>query len=187
MIYTLNPTMAQKTAIRLGGILGFALLTALGAQVSIPLHPVPVTLQVLAVLLAGLTLGARDGFASQITYLAGIAIGLPIAANGLGGVAAFQTPSTGYLYAFPVAAALVGVLAVRNNLLLRWLASLAGVVLIYTIGTSYLKFYLDLSWSAAWAAGVAPFIVIDLAKAVFAAAAGEGLRQWWRRNAQPMV
>lgn len=179
MIYALNPSIAQKNLIRILGILGFAGLTALGAQVSIPLKPVPVTLQVLAVLLAGLTLGARDGFASQLAYLAGIAAGLPIAANGVGGVAAFQTPSTGYLYAFPLAAGVVGLLIVRDRLLIRWAACLVGVALIYLIGATYLKFYLDLSWSAAWAAGVAPFILIDLGKAVVAAASGEGLRRWW--------
>jgi len=75
-----------------GGIAFFAALTALTARVMIPLPftPVPVTLQVLAVLLAGLALGAWAGAASQLTYLTAIAAGLPLSAWGLGGSAAFH-------------------------------------------------------------------------------------------------
>lgn len=181
MLYTLSPNVANNIYIRVWGIVYIAILTGFAAQVSIPREPVPITLQVLAVLLAGLILGARDGFLSQVTYLSLIAAGFPFAANGLGGMVAFQTPSTGYLYAFPIAAGVVGLLALRPNFLMRWGASLVGVAIIYTIGASYLKFYLNISWEAAWTAGVAPFLAIDMAKAVLAAASGEGLRQWWLR------
>jgi biotin transport system substrate-specific component len=182
MLYTLNPAIANKLQIRILGILGFAVLTAIGAQVSIPREPVPVTLQVLAVLLAGLTLGMRDGFMSQITYLAGIAAGLPIAANGAGGIGVFSSPTAGYLYAFPLAAGIVGLLAIRQNVRLRWLASVVGVIVIYIIGATYLKNNLHATWSQAWDWGVEPFILIDLAKAALAAVSGEGLRQWWKRQ-----
>jgi biotin transport system substrate-specific component len=182
MIYTLNPSIAKNIQVRILGILGFAVLTAIGAQISIPREPVPVTLQVLAVLLAGLTLGARDGFMSQVAYLSGIAAGLPIAAEGLGGLAVFGRPTAGYLYAFPLAAGVVGFLAINQNVWLRWLASVVGIIIIYIIGTTFLKYDLNLSWSLAWDFGVEPFILIDLAKAALAAACGEGLRQWWIRQ-----
>jgi biotin transport system substrate-specific component len=179
MLYTLNPTLAENVSLRVLMILGFAFLTGLGANLSIPLHPVPITMQVLAVLLAGLLLGWRDGAASQFTYLGLIAVGLPLAADGVGGLIAFQRPSTGYLYAFPIAAALVGLLGSRQNALLRLLASSAGIAVIYLMGATYLKYNLDLSWNATWTAGVAPFLLVDAGKALLAALGGEAARQWW--------
>ena len=95
------------------GVLIFAALTALTARFSfrLPFTPVPITLQVLAVLLAGLVLGARGGAASQLTYLGMIAVGLPFTASGLAGPAAFFSPTAGYLLAFVPAAFVVGALA----------------------------------------------------------------------------
>jgi biotin transport system substrate-specific component len=181
MIYVLNPEWAQKGLIRLLGIVGFVALTAIGAQISIPREPVPVTLQVLAALLAGLTLGPRDGFASQFLYVAGIAAGLPIAANGMG-AQALAGPTAGYIYAFPIAAWIVGMLAIRKNVVVRWLASVVAVIVIYIIGATFLKSELNLSWQATWDNGVEPFIVIDMVKALVAATSGELLRGWWTRQ-----
>lgn len=181
MIYVLKPTLAQQPWLRLLGILGFAVLTAITAKLTLWREPVPFTLQVLTVLLAGLTLGPRDAFASMLLYLGGIAAGLPIDARGIG-LAALTGPTAGYLYAFPWAAGLVGLLALRDKLWVRLAASLLGVAVIYLLGTAHLKVSLDYSWAQAWAAGVAPFLLFDLAKAITAALLGEGLRQWWQRS-----
>lgn len=181
MLYTLNPALAKNLYIRTLGIFGFAVLTAIGAQISIPREPVPITMQVLMVLLAGLTLGPRDGALSILAYLAGIAANLPIAANGVG-AAAYSGPTAGYLYAFPIAAWITGMLAIRDHVIVRWLAGMIAVVVIYLIGASYLKVYLEISWKSAWVGGVKPFILIDMAKAVIAAAGGEGARRWWLRQ-----
>ena len=91
------------------GVLGFAALTALGARLSVPLPgtAVPMTLQPVAVLLAGVVLGSRAGAASQVAYLAAGALGLPLFAAG-GGAAYLLGPTGGYLLAFPVAAAVAG-------------------------------------------------------------------------------
>ncbi len=182
MIYALNPAIAQKINIRILGIVGFAILTAIGAQISIPTQPVPFTLQVLAVLAAGFTLGWRDGALSQVSYLAGIAAGLPIAANASGGMHILTGPTAGYLYAFPVAAAVIGVLAVRNNFWLRWMAGIIAVAIIYLIGTTYLKYELTLSWETAYELGAKQFIPFDMGKAIVAAAYSEALHQWWQRQ-----
>ena len=90
-------------------ILSFALLTGIAAQVQIllPFTPVPVTLQVLAVILAGLLLGPVDGFFAMLTYLGLIAAGAPFAAGWIGGPAAFAGPTAGYLLSFPIAVAVV--------------------------------------------------------------------------------
>ncbi len=96
------------------GVLGFAALTALGARLSVPLPgtAVPMTLQPVAVLLAGVVLGSRAGAASQVAYLAAGALGLPLFAAG-GGAAYLLGPTGGYLLAFPVAAAVAGLASDR--------------------------------------------------------------------------
>jgi biotin transport system substrate-specific component len=94
----------------------FAGLTAAGAQVSlhVPFTPVPVTLQVFFVLLAGAALGSRLGALSLAEYLALGAAGLPVFADGKSGLLAFVGPTAGYLPGFIAAAWLVGRLTERT-------------------------------------------------------------------------
>jgi len=169
--------LSQDKARILVGVLIFAALTALTARFSfrLPFTPVPITLQVLAVLLAGLVLGARGGAASQLTYLGMIAVGLPFTASGLAGPAAFFSPTAGYLLAFVPAAFVVGALARPG----RWtaLAAFAGIAVIYVGGASWLAVWLGGDWTKAWSLGVTPFIAADLAKAVLAVAAAGVVRR----------
>ena len=115
----------------------FSCLTALLAQLSIPLpfSPVPITGQTLGVLLTGFALGARYGTLSIIFYLAEGAIGLPVFAGGVAGISAFFGPSAGYLLAFPIAAFLAGLAADRG-----WTQS--GGKLLLAIIVSHLPIYL---------------------------------------------
>lgn len=163
---------------RLIGIMLFAAFTALTARVTIPLPftPVPITLQVMAVLLAGLVLGPKAGAASQIVYLAMIAAGLPVDANALG-LAALTGPTAGYLIGFVPAAFLSGWLAEKlpSTRASRFLAACAGVGVIYAAGVAWLAPAVG-SLSRAWMLGVAPFILIDLGKALVAAAVAESGR-----------
>lgn len=178
----LNSTLARAATIAF-----FAALTALTARITIhlPFTPVPITLQVMVVLLAGLALGAKDGALSQIAYVASIALGLPFDANALG-AAAFASPTAGYLIGFIAGAFVAGYLAERGlnrNRALRLVASLAGVGVIYFIGTAWLThMFLNGDWAKGWALGVAPFIVIDIAKALIASATAEGARVWLNRS-----
>ena len=154
-------------------ILLFAALTALTARIAIPLPftPVPITLQVLAVLLSGLVLGARSGAASQIAYLVAILAGLPLTASGIGGPAAFLGPTGGYLLAFAPAAFVAGLAVETRSPVIRLLVnSLAGVLVIYLGGTAWLAVWLGGNVSRAWQLGVAPFVLVDLVKAIVAAA-----------------
>lgn len=89
-------------------VLGGAALTALMAQVAIPWQPVPFTLQTLAVTLCGITMGWRLGVMSQVAYLAAGASGLPVFADASFGIAKLFGPTGGYLFAFVLAAGLVG-------------------------------------------------------------------------------
>ena len=162
-------------------VLGAA-LTALAAQVSLPVpgSPVPVTGQTFAVLLAGAALGPARGLASQGLYLAAGAVGLPVFAGAAHGSGVIFGASGGYLFGFLAAAALVGWGARRGadrsparTLLMFALAS----VVIYAIGTTWLCLDTGMSLSAGIAAGVRPFIPGDIAKALLAAGLLPGA--WW--------
>ena len=171
-----NPALVRVAALVL-----FAALTALGARITImlPFTPVPITLQVMLVLLAGLTLGAKDGALSQIVYVAMIAIGLPLDAKGIGS-AALISATAGYLVAFIPAAFITGWLAekgARSHRVWSFIASLIGVIVIYLIGTTWLTIgFLHGDVAKSWALGVAPFIAVDAIKALIAAASAEGMR-----------
>ena len=178
MLRTLPQTRDAALVYRLAGIGLLTLLTVLAARVSIPMQPVPFTLQPLAVLLAGLILGARDGALSQLAYLALIALNLPVDAN-MRGAAALAGPTAGYLFGFVGAAFVAGLLVERGTVRLwqRLLAGVAGITVIYLCGVIFLNLSTGMPWDAVWTAGVAPFIIPDLAKAVIAAALAEGGRR----------
>jgi biotin transport system substrate-specific component len=173
-----NAALASELRLprRLLAIVGFTALTALSAQLEVRIGDfVPFTMQVFAVLLAGLVLGPRDGALSQLLYLLLIRLNLPLAAGGAG-AAALLGPTAGYLLGFVPAAYVTGWLAQRvaRRGLLRWLAGLAGVAVIYLCGLTGLLLIARLPLADAWAAGAAPFIGLDAAKAALAALLAQG-------------
>ncbi|MCS6871207.1 MAG: biotin transporter BioY [Anaerolineae bacterium] len=157
------------------------LLLSLSAKVTVtlPNTPVPITFQVLAVLLLGLTLGSREAAASVGAYLVAIASGLPLDARGLG-TAAFAGPTAGYLIAFLPAAALAGIGRGRGT----WSAfaiCCVSVLVIYIGGALVMLGFVG-SWERAIALGVAPFILADFGKALLAVSLirlGRALRISW--------
>ena len=177
MLRTFPQMRDARLSYRLASIGAFTLLTIISARISIPMQPVPFTLQNLAVLLAGLILGSRAGALSQVLYLALIAVGLPVDAKGIG-AAALAGPTAGYLFGFVGAAFVAGLLVERgaSRMGQRWLAGIAGTAVIYLCGWGVLKAVTGMSWDAAWTAGVAPFIVLDVVKSIIAAALAEGGR-----------
>jgi biotin transport system substrate-specific component len=93
----------------------FAVLTAVGGLLSIPIPPIPFTLQVFFVLMSGLLLGPKYGPLSQILYIAMGLIGLPVFAGGRGGLQHVFSPSFGFLIGFVAASWLAGFLAFRKS------------------------------------------------------------------------
>ncbi len=157
----------------------FAALIAVGALFSLPLPPPfpPVTLAVFFSLLAGLVLGPLGGLASTGLYLGLGAVGLPVFANGAGGLGQFAGATGGFLFGYAAAACVAGLLTDRRS----WsfwralAASLAAIVALYAIGLPWFRAVLDarpdkdLSMSAAFVI-MAPYLVGDIVKAVAAAA-----------------
>ncbi|MGE5807459.1 MAG: biotin transporter BioY [Ignavibacteria bacterium] len=165
---------AKIWASKLTWIFSFALLTAISAQITIPVKPVPVTLQTLAVVLAGAFLGAKNGAYSQIVYLfLGIA-GLPVFAqtpDAPVGIARLLGPTGGYLLAFPLAAYLTGLLIEKNkNYFTVVIAMFAGDLLIILVGTLFLDLFFLKDFKLSLNSGAAVFSIWTVIK-VFTAAA----------------
>ena len=169
------------------GVVAFAVMTALGAPVRIPLPwtPVPITLQTLFVSLAGATLGPVLGPASQGLYLAAGAAGAPLFAGGLGGLAYLMGgPTTGYLLGFVPATACTGWLVRRREapgILWTLLSMAAGVLTVYACGVAWLAWSLNLSLTAALAQGLLPFLLGDAVKLCAAVGLVRGSRRGSRR------
>ncbi len=141
----------------------------LSARAAVPIGPVPVTLQTLAVLLIGAVYGWRLGLATVLLYLFEGAIGLPVFAGG-GGLAYLVGPTGGFLVGFAAAAALIGWLVERGagrSPQTLFLAMLAGDALIFLVGFAWLTSLFGPA--TAWTAGVMPFVLGDLFKVTIAA------------------
>jgi biotin transport system substrate-specific component len=164
---------ARSTALRRAVAIGLgALCVALAAQmaVPVPLSPVPMTLQPLAVLVVGGLLGATSGLAALVTYLVLGIVGLPVFAGGSAGSVHLIGPTGGYLLAFPLAAGLVGALVGRRFGVFRVLAACAlGMVVIHVGGVAQLAL-LGGDPALAFRVGFVPFLTGDLLKVGLAAA-----------------
>ena len=179
LAYTPSRTFSNSVAIG-----GFALLTAVGAQIAIPTVPVPFTMQTVFVLLSGAILGARRGATAQLVYLAMGATGLPVFAGFSGTFVHLFGPTGGYLMAFPLAAYVTGYLF-RDTELLRALPRFAAaalsmtlaMLLLFAMGLSYLNLVYIHDWSAAFTAGFVNLQVWDAVKIFSAAGIAASVRR----------
>lgn len=168
---------ASSLASRALAVLGGSALIALAAQISVPMLPVPMTLQTLAILMVGLTAGSRLGAAAVLAYLAEGAMGLPVFANGMGGLPVLMGPTAGFLYGFVAMAFAAGWLAERG--LARGVAgtavAMAAVSLaLYVPGIAWLTAVTPLDLSGAVNVGMLPFLPGDMVKSLVAALAVTG-------------
>jgi biotin transport system substrate-specific component len=170
---------------QVGAVVLVTALTAIAAQVSVPLPftPVPFTFQPMVVLVGAMVLGSRLGATSQMLYLALGVAGLPVfAASPMlpQGALRLFGPTGGYLMSYPLAAFVTGLLAERGfdrRYLTAIVAMACGLALVYAAGASWLILAPQnaLGISAALAAGVVPFIVPDVLKLFVAAGVMPGL------------
>lgn len=151
-----------------------AALISVAAQLSFPLpfSPVPLTLQVLVVLLAGGLLGPAWGAAAMGLYLLLGVVGLPVFAKGGHGLGSLLGPTGGYLMSYPIVAAAVGLLAPPGKapgLVRTGAAMLAGLLLIYIGGGGWAVLWGGQAMAAVVSGWVLPFVPLDLVKLALAA------------------
>ncbi|MEM9996290.1 MAG: biotin transporter BioY [Bacteroidota bacterium] len=168
-------------ALQVAGVVSFALLAALGAQLRIYLWEVPITLQTLAVYGSGLVLGRRNGLLAMALYL-GLGLVLPVFAGDGYGPAYFLGLTGGYLLGYPLAAWTIGTLSARwNSLLGSFLAVMAGSVVLFTCGVVWLHFAAGhATWTESIVNGWLKFVVWDLTKVALVATVYTGARRLLR-------
>jgi len=164
-------TLINKLALAFG----MACVTGLLAQICIhlPFTPVPITGQVLGVLLSGVVCGGAFGSISQVIYLALGIVGVPWFAGGASGNIFLLSGSGGYLIGFILAPLVIGRYTDRYVSARTFLSQLKfmmlGVGIIYFFGAIVLSFVIEAGFWETMIKGVIPFILIDLGKASIAA------------------
>lgn len=146
-----------------------AALIAVGAFIAIPIGPVPIVLQNLFVLLAGLLLGARWGMASVGLYLLAGICGLPVFSGGGAGIGHFFGPTGGYLISYLPAVFVIGLVAEKTTgLVARTGALVLAHVIIFGLGVTWLKVATGMTFAKAMAVGMFPFLIGDVIKIIAA-------------------
>ncbi|MCD8355419.1 MAG: biotin transporter BioY [Clostridia bacterium] len=160
-----------------------AAVTCIMGPLSIPIGIVPISLTNLAVYLAIYVLGCKRGTLSYIVYLLIGLVGVPVFSGFTGGVGKLFGPTGGYLIGFIFMALICGWFIDKFSckLVPSFIGMVLGTIVCYAFGTGWLAYQASMSFYAALAAGVLPFIPGDLAKMVIAAVAGAQIR---RRLAQ---
>ena len=172
--------VARQVALIVGG----SLVVALCARITIPIPgtPVPLTVQNFGVLLVGLVLGSRRGFAALALYLAEGAMGMPVfSPGGAGGFAQMLGVTGGFLLAYPLVAALAGYIFEhgRKTFARAALAGLAGEILLFASGLTWLA-VLTHSITQAFRWGLYWFLFAEVIKIMMAA----GIAARWQRRTE---
>ena len=156
----------------------FVALIALGAFIAIPIGPVPIVLQNMFVLLAGLLLGPRWGTACVGVYLLIGLAGLPVFAGGTSGVGKLFGPTGGYLLGYIPAVFATGLVSklLRGGYIANIIALVIGSAIVYACGVTGLKYALSMSWDKAMAVGMYPFLIGDALKIAVATLATPKIR-----------
>ena len=156
----------------------FAAIIGVLAQITIPLPLVPITGQTLAIGLAATILGARYGRGGDMLRNSMCAIGLPVFAQMSGGLGILVGPTGGYLIGFIPTAFIIGYFLEKTSFTVKHaiIANIIGTFIALTFGTVWLKFIANISWTAAFTGGFAPFLLVGLIKATLAAWAGIAVR-----------
>ncbi len=175
---TVNTTSKTKTITIIGVMTA---ITCILGPLSIPLpfSPVPISLTNLAIYFTIYVLGMKKGTISYLVYLLIGFIGLPVFSAFTSGPAKLLGPTGGYLIGFIFMALICGFFIDKwsNNMALCFAGMVLGTAVCYLFGTVWLAYQASMSFSAALAAGVIPFIPGDLAKIVIAMIAGPQIRK----------
>jgi len=178
-------TSMKLTTLDITQIGMFTALTAIGAFISIPVGPVPITLQSLFVLLSGIILGSRKAMLSQVAYVLLGLFGLPIFAGFTGGLQTMLKPSFGFLLGFILAAYIAGKITEYEKTSIKniTLAVFAATLVMYAVGLPYMYYVLNFILTKEFNImqvlnmGMFMFIPGDTLKAVIAVFVGKKLKE----------
>lgn len=176
----------RNLALQIAAVIAGTVLLALSSYITVPMVPVPVTMQTFAVTLIGALYGWRLGAVTVAAWLVEGAVGLPVFQNGTSGFIVFAGPTAGYLVSFPIIAAFTGWFAERGwNGQRPWLAfaaALAANLLCLAIGASWLATIVGVE--RAVVAGVLPFLVGAVLKSGLSAAVLAGVARVQAKKVQ---
>ena len=171
---------------RAAAVLAGSAFLAVMAQITVPMLPVPMTMQTLAVMLIGAFCGWRLAGETMLAYILEAVVGLPVLAGGASGVAKLLGPTGGYILGFLLGAALIGFLAERG-----WHRSLGGLiaslslghVLVFIPGVLWLAHFFGMEGEkGALALGLTPFIYGSIVKTALAAGVVMAAKRWTLRT-----
>ena len=162
----------------------FTALMIIGGFISIPIGPVPIALADFFVMTAGLFLGFKYGLMSTALFIALGILGMPVFAGGAAGLAVIAGPTGGYLLGYLLAAASIGLISGGKKIsnIKNMLSLITGNILLYAAGVPWLKMVMGLSWKAALAAGLIPFLPGAAIKIAVALALGKMILPHFREN-----
>ncbi|MET3575466.1 biotin transporter BioY [Bhargavaea ullalensis] len=157
----------------------FAALMGVGAQIIIPVPPVPFTAQTLVLPLMAVILGKRYGTLAATLYVLLGAIGIPVFAGMKAGLGIIFGPTGGFILSYIPAAFLIGFIFEKGGgrTAAGIAATVVGALFVLLAGSVWLKYMAGLSWTGAFAGGMIPFIIPDMVKAIFAAVFGVLVRK----------
>ncbi len=166
--------MKTRDLTLIGVIVAFIVTSA---QISIPLGPVPFTLQTMVILTAALVLGAKRGFIATIVYVLLGAIGLPVFANFNGGISAIFMHTGGFIMSFPIMAYIVGKFSeLSNKKVVTYLGCIVGVIINFVVGCSYFMYVTEMDLATAMTYTVTPFIFTTIVQIFLAVTLSEKLK-----------
>ncbi|WFR96049.1 biotin transporter BioY [Rhizobium tumorigenes] len=176
-----SPTISIFDPLRLGSqsrpmqalfVLAGTMVLALASRLSVPMVPVPITMQTFAITMIGALYGWRLGVITVLAWLGQAAVGLPVLAGGAGGLAPFFGPTAGYLVSFPIIVALAGWFAEKGWTGARYVRSFLAHLMANFLGLAIGGAWLAVLMGAekGWLFGVAPFILGGVLKSALAAA-----------------
>lgn len=143
------------------------------AQLTIPLYPVPMTMQTLGVFILAIMQGGKKASFSTLLYLGFAFLGLPVLANGTAQALWFALPTAGFLVSFPIAAFVIGKLVhakEKPSALWVLMSVCVGQIIIYSLGVANLTRFLSLQQSLM--VGVIPFLFFAGVKVLFSSTLG---------------
>ena len=155
-----------------------AVICVLG-PLAIPVGPVPISLVPLAIFLCVYVLGTKRGTIAVLLYLLIGAVGVPVFSGFAGGFGKIAGPTGGYLLGYIFMALIAGWFIHRfyDSVVVQFLGMLLGLAVLYAFGTAWLSISAGMSFQAALAAGVIPFVAFDVVKIIISIILGRTIRK----------